>query len=486
MAEKKALEKIVGKENVFDDEATLGEYAKDESFASPGMPWCVVRPKNTEEVQGVIKWANESGEPLTPVSSPGGPRFRGDTIPSQGGVVVDLSGMNKILNIDRSDKVAMIEPGVTFDQLENELRKKGLRVLKPLLARRTKSVLASCLEREPIVVPREHWDALDPLICTEIVFGTGDVFRTGSAAGPGTVEEQLKAGARQVNPVGPASTDFARVVQGAQGTLGIVTWATVVCGIVPTMQKAFFIVAEDLQPLIDLTHRLTLDRMGEDLFLLNSVTLGAIMADGAEEVKRLSSSLPSWILFLNLTGNEYFPEEKIGYQEKEVRDLAQTLGLEVHASVDGFSGKAMMKELDNPPETYYKMKYKGGCEEIFFTTTLDKTPGFIGQVYREMESSRYPMTDMGIYIQPMVQGCSCHCEFTFPYNPSDLREKERLKGFSAKASEGLAHSGAFFSRPYGPWADIAYRMDAEATAALRKVKGIFDPKGILNPGKLCY
>jgi hypothetical protein len=96
------------------------------------------------------------------------------------------------------------------------------------------------------------------------------------------------------------------------------------------------------------------------------------------------------------------------------------------------------------------------------------------------------MTDMGIYIQPMVQGCMCHCEFTFPYNPYDLKEKERLKGFSAKASEDLARSGAFFSRPYGPWADMAYRMDAETTAALRKVKGIFDPQGIMNPGKLCY
>ena len=127
MAEKKALEKIVGEENVFDDEETLGEYSRDESFVSPGMHGCVVRPKNTEEDQGVVKWANESGEPLTPVSSPGGPRFRGDTIPSQGGVMVVLSGMDKILNVDRLHKVAMIEPGVTFDQLESELRKNGLK-----------------------------------------------------------------------------------------------------------------------------------------------------------------------------------------------------------------------------------------------------------------------------------------------------------------------------------------------------------------------
>ncbi len=486
MAEKKALEKIVGKENVFDDEATLGEYSSDESFVSPGMPFLVVKPKNTEEVQEVVKWANESGEPLTPVSSPGGPRFRGDTIPSQGGVVVDLSGMNKVLMVDRRDKVAMIEPGVTFDQLETELRKDGLRALKPLLPRKTKSVLASCLEREPIVVPREHWDTIDPIACVEVVFGTGDIFRTGSAAGPGTVEEQLKAGRRFICDLGPAYVTLSRVLQGAQGTLGIVTWATVACESIPAMNKALFIVSEDLQPLIDLSYRLTRDRIGEDLFLLNGVSLANIAGNGSEEIKKLSADFPPWILFLNLTAPDYFPEEKMAYQEKYVRETAQTFGLELQSSVDGFSSKAMMRLLDNPPDEYYKTKYKGGCEDIFFVTTLDKTPGFIGEMYRNLEGYRYPATDVGIYLQPRVQGCSCHCEFTFSYDSADTDEKESIQRFIPEASRRLAHSGAFFSRPYGPWADIVFRMDAETTSGLRQVKGIFDPQGIMNPGKLCY
>ena len=205
MSIKEGLASISGAQNVFDDEEMLLSFSGDESFVSPGKPWCVVRPKDAEEVREVVKWANENAVPLIPVSSPGGPRFRGDTIPSQGGVIVDLSGMNKILNIDRRDRVAMIEPGVTFEQLEPELKKNGLRILKPLLPRKTKSVLASYLEREPILVPKEHWDTIDPLICTEIIFGTGDVHRTGSAAGPGSIKEQLESGMKQINPIGPAS-----------------------------------------------------------------------------------------------------------------------------------------------------------------------------------------------------------------------------------------------------------------------------------------
>jgi FAD/FMN-containing dehydrogenase len=54
------------------------------------------------------------------------------------------------------------------------------------------------------------------------------------------------------------------------------------------------------------------------------------------------------------------------------------------------------------------------------------------------------------------------------------------------ASRTLMEKGAFFSRPYGPWADMAYARFTEGVAALRKLKNIFDPNNILNPGKLCF
>lgn len=483
---KKDFEKIVGKGNVFDDENTLQSYAKDESFVSPGLPSHVVKVKSTEQVQSLVNLARDKGLPLIPVSSPGGPRFHGDTIPSQGGVVVDLSGMNKILYVNSRDKVAMVEPGVTFDQLEAELRKNNLRALKPLLPRKTKSVLTSYLEREPILVPREQWDATDPLICTEIVFGNGDLFRTGTAGGPFSVEDQLKAGQSMIFDLGPSQVSLSRVVQGAQGTMGIVTWASVACGRLPAMQKAFFVTSDNLTTLIDLSYKLTRNRIGEELFLLNGVCLAGILGNKPEEIRKLSADLPPWILFLNLTAPDYFPEENMRIQEAEVGDLAQALGLELRTSLGGFSGSAFMKILENPPDEYYKLKYKGGSQEIFFITTLDKTPHFIAQVHQDSGEYRYPSTDIGIYLQPRAQGCSCHCEFLFPYDPADADAKACLSSLVPATSRRLAHSGAFFSRPYGLWADIAYRMDAETTTSLRKIKGIFDPEGILNPGKLCY
>jgi FAD/FMN-containing dehydrogenase len=55
-----------------------------------------------------------------------------------------------------------------------------------------------------------------------------------------------------------------------------------------------------------------------------------------------------------------------------------------------------------------------------------------------------------------------------------------------KVSEELGKQGAFFSRPYGIWADMAYSRNAEHTSLSRKLKGLFDPNSVLNPGKLCF
>ena len=75
--------------------------------------------------------ANETQTPLIPVSS-GAPHFRGDTVPSvAGSIIVDLSKMKKIINIDRPRRVAMVEPGVTFGELIDVWWKKAKEAIDP-------------------------------------------------------------------------------------------------------------------------------------------------------------------------------------------------------------------------------------------------------------------------------------------------------------------------------------------------------------------
>src|SRR4030065_1695467 len=111
MTEEKKLKEIVGAGNFNHEQAILGEYSEDLSFVQKVRPRYVVKPGNVEQVQKIVEWANETLTPLVPVSS-GPPHFRGDTVPNVGGaVIVDLSGMKKIIFVDRARRGALGEPG---------------------------------------------------------------------------------------------------------------------------------------------------------------------------------------------------------------------------------------------------------------------------------------------------------------------------------------------------------------------------------------
>ena len=93
---------------------------------------------------------------------------------------------------------------------------------------------------------------------------------------------------------------------------------------------------------------------------------------------------------------------------------------------------------------------------------------------------------MGVYIQPQVQGVCYYCEYNLFFDSGNPIESGRVSELSTSVLMSLAEEGAFFSRPYGPWSDFAYNRDAQTTTNLRKIKNIFDPKNIMNPGKLCF
>lgn len=481
------LVKILAAENILGAPEVIQQYSQDMSFVHPIRPRRVVKPQTTSEVEGIIKWANETRTPLVPVSS-GPPHFRGDTVPSTGGsVVVDCSGMKAITRVDRRNRLAMVEPGVTFDELIPALEKENLAPLMPLVPRSSKSVATTFLEREPITMPRFHWESQDPLLCTELVYGSGDLFRTGSAAGPGSIEEQWAVGRAQVRGMGPSQVDFTRLLQGAQGTMGIVTWATIKCRPLPKVKKSMLIGSGDLQRLIDFTYKILWKKLGEELFILNRSTLSAILGNSKKDVVALRDALPEWILVYGIEGAGLLPDERVEYQYRESLEVAQSFGLELRNAIPGVTAKEVSDVVSRPSkEPYWKIRFKGGCEDLFFITTLDRTPRYVNEVYKLAGRYRYSVEDMGVYIQPTVQGVNCHCEFNLFYNSEAQEEAERVEHLVKVASQNLAEKGAFFSRPYGAWAEMAYGRDVQTVNGLRKVKAIFDPNWIMNPGKLCF
>jgi len=117
--------------NIVPDEdriATEGEEAERHgrvfTYHEPRSPDAVVFPKNKAEVVEILRFANEHGVPVVPYGE--GSSLEGHTIPVYGGISLDLSLMNGILEVRPEDFVARVEPGVTHARLNERLDEDGL------------------------------------------------------------------------------------------------------------------------------------------------------------------------------------------------------------------------------------------------------------------------------------------------------------------------------------------------------------------------
>ena len=121
------LTRICGPENVIaDEEKTLRKYAHDQV---PGeryghMPEVVVRPFDVQQVSDIVKLANREHIPITPRAAGSG--LSGGAVPLHGGIVLSVERMNRILEIDRANLMAVVEPGVVTNKLDRVLREYGL------------------------------------------------------------------------------------------------------------------------------------------------------------------------------------------------------------------------------------------------------------------------------------------------------------------------------------------------------------------------
>lgn len=457
----------------------------------PGsVPLAIAYPSNEKQVDELVQWANLHDVPLVPVSSSGGPRRRSDTRPTRPSVIVDLSRMNRVIHIDSRDRIAVIEPGVTFSAFDKALRPHGLRAFRPLLPRQGKSVLGAYLEREPMTVPNEHWDSSDPLACLSITFGSGEHFRTGGSSLQGTLEENLRRGNRQMMSSGPIVTDYTRVLLGSQGTLGIVSWASIYCEPIPILEEPCLYGANDYSTAAEMARLLLLRQLGSQCFVMDRSQLAAVVADDQASYERRVSgnrsadSNPHWLLYVNLTASDYLPEQRMAWQRREVDALAELTGMHRVNECLGVSAEALAQRLQHTPNVPYENQPRGQHREVFCLTQLDRVTGLLEEIAPILQSAEADaQLAHGVYVQPMIQGANCQLSIPLFHTPVAASKAAIVE---SQLVATLAKAGGFFSRPYGAWAEVAYSRDKNIVPHLRRVKQIFDPKGLLNPGRLCF
>ncbi|MBS3907265.1 MAG: FAD-binding oxidoreductase [Syntrophaceae bacterium] len=473
--------KLFGPEQLYYNPQTLDHYSKDYSLFPSKRPDCVVKARNAEEIQHVLKYAGSNGIPVVPSSSR--VHFYGGTIPQKGGIVLDLTEMDRVLEIDELNRRVRIEVGLTWGKLSKRLEEKGLRVMMPLYPHPLRSVVTDLLERE--VITNTVYEYGESLQGMEVVWPNGEVFRTGSASVEGYPESICKG----VNPSGPG-LDFYRLLQGAQGTMGVVTWANVKVEYLPKMDKIFFIPVSNISRGIEFLSQIMRLRVGQECFFLNRMNIALIFD---VDFKKRGERVPPWTLLIVLSGFQRYPEEKIRYEEDLLRNLVkgefQELLLLEELPNCPFSNLEIVRMLRRAwpdPLTYWKQRYKKGCQSLFFVTKPSYVEKFVGIVEALAIQSGYKKGDIGMYIQPIEQNRACHLEFNFYYDPENGPEKEGMAQLYQKAVLRCLNEGAHFTRPYGEASRVIYERAPEYVRTLKRVKAIFDPQNLMNPGRLCF
>jgi len=484
---KSQLISIFGSSNVTEDRERLRTYIYSKNFVKGIMPYYEVIPQNADQIEQLVKLANNMRIPLIPVSSTGKHRHGGSAPAVPEAIVVNLSQMKRVISVNPLFRIAVIEPGITYGELKEKLAPHGLTISMPLAPRAEKSVVASLLETEPRLDPNTQWNSLDPLRCTEVIWGDGHRMYTGDAGmGPRDVTAQQKNDNWQIVSTGPDMVDYIRLLTGSQGTMGIVSWASVKCAQIPDVEEHFLVPSDSLEGLIDFMYNVEHIRFGNCLFALNRTALALLMGTTPGEVDALRRSLPAWIGVVSSQSRRFAPELRVKAHSEGIAQCAARAGVEITGAVDRLTAKAVHDRAFSvcEPGKYWKDTLKGDAADILFSTTMDKTPGFVEAVNKKADELGYAASDIGVYIQPMHQGVNCHCEFILPYDGSDGKDMALTARLFEEASKRLSEMNAYFYRPYGRWSAIQLSKDAMTAATLRKLKNIFDPNEVLNPSKL--
>jgi glycolate oxidase len=220
------LESIVGKGNVVHSRTGLLAYEYDASLAR-GMPDAVAFAVNTEQVSKLVTLAHREGIPFLPRGS--GTNLSGGTVPTSGGIVIELSRMNRILEIDLKNRAAVVEPGVFNLALQEALSPLGYYYAPDPASQRVSTIGGNVGENSGGPLCLKYGVTTNHILGLEVVLPDGAVVQMGGKASdyPGY--------------------DLKGVMVGSEGTLGIATKITVRIMRSPEAVKTFLAIYDSVE-----------------------------------------------------------------------------------------------------------------------------------------------------------------------------------------------------------------------------------------------
>ena len=199
----KELRNIVGARHLYTVAEELVVYSYD-ATRQEALPWAVARPSSTEEVAAILLLANREGFPVVPRGA--GTGMSGGSVPVQGGVVLSLERMDRILEINEEDLLAVVEPGVVTGELQRVVEARGLFYPPDPASHQVCTIGGNVAECAGGLRAVKYGVTKDYVLGLEVVLPTGEI---------------IKTGARTAKSV--AGYDLTKLMVGSEGTLGVAT-----------------------------------------------------------------------------------------------------------------------------------------------------------------------------------------------------------------------------------------------------------------------
>lgn len=448
----KELTKIVGKGNVLSSKRDLLAYSYD-ATQQQEMPEVIVIPRNTAEISAIVKAAHREGIPIVPRAA--GTGISGGTVPIRGGVVLETSRMNRILAMDTANRRAVTEPGVVNLDLQDALAPLGF-IYPPDPASQKSSTLGGNVGENSGGPLCFRYGVTTKYVCgMEAVLPDGEVVELG-----GSVEDT-------------PGYDLRGLLIGSEGILGIVT--RLVLHIVPQPESTRSMLA-------------IFDNM-EDANQAVSDIIAAGIVPGALEVmdKTMCGAIEESI-------HAGYPTDAEGVLLIQVMGLADSLDRQFK-DVSEICQRNKVRELRIPKTAAETATIWKGRQGAFGSVARICPPYLVndGTVPRnKLVPAMRRVKELGekynLLIANVYHAGDGNLHPLILYDVNNPEETARAKKAGEEILDACLELGGTITGEHGIGVQklaAMNRMFSPADlATMRKVKQVFDPDNILNPGKL--